>query len=377
MRKNIAIFCDGTWQSLSQRYPTNVTNLARCVAPETQAGALTTVAQVVFYDDGVGVGEGVLDPIVRLVGGGLGVGLDRKIARCYEYLCLNYEPGDHVFIFGFSRGAYTARSLSGLLRKCWILRKSEISRVDEAMTRYRSGELDDPEAVAFKAQYCYPTEPFLQARAVDPKQAAAAIDSLTAHVQYVGVWDTVGALGIPPTLPYAPYVNRRYRFHDLKLSRFVVSARHAVSIDERRKSFAPTLWDNIKDLNDNAGAAGAPHDARPYQQSWFPGRHSGVGGGENDGGLCISAMLWIADGAARAGLGFDQAAIQSFAGKANPRAPFVAEDMSLTSRLIRLTGMADRDGPGDPDDISDAARQRWRNMFPPYRPAPLAHFSNL
>ena len=101
-------------------------------------------------------------------------------------------------------------------------------------------------------------------------------------------------------------VDDKYRFHDTSLSRFVLSASHAVSIDERRTAFAPTLWDNVDSLNINAFAANLPYGKRPYQQNWFPGRHPGVGGGQDDGGLSIAPLLWIAEGAEAAGLEFDR-----------------------------------------------------------------------
>ena len=115
--KSIAIFCDGTWQNISQRFPTNVTRLARAVAPKGKDPHTgEPIPQIVFYDDGVGVGQGVAENFTKFVGGAIGKGLDRKIAEAYEFLCLNFEPGDRIYIFGFSRGAYTARSLAGLLR---------------------------------------------------------------------------------------------------------------------------------------------------------------------------------------------------------------------------------------------------------------------
>ncbi|HXJ01827.1 MAG TPA: DUF2235 domain-containing protein, partial [Micropepsaceae bacterium] len=266
--KNIAIFCDGTWQDLSQNIPTNVAKLARSVAPQTTAAAGSTpYEQFVYYDSGVGVGEGVLNDATRLIGGGLGEGLDDKILHAYEFLCLNFAPCDRIYIFGFSRGAYTARSLCGMLRKCWILRRENASETDRALDLYRNADLNSPEVAKFKQEFCHPAEPFVGERGADPVATAKKLNmdvEYWGHVQYVGVWDTVGALGIPRTLPFASVVDDKYRFHDTSLSRFVLSARHAVSIDERRSSFAPTLWDNIDSLNINAFAGNLPYASRPY-----------------------------------------------------------------------------------------------------------------
>lgn len=370
--KNITIFCDGTWQSLGQYYPTNVSCLARCVAP---AQSTSGVPQLVYYDDGVGVPEGVLNQATKLLGGGMGEGLDAKIAQSYKFLCLNYVPGDRIFIFGFSRGAYSARSLSGLLRKCWILRRDNIGFVDQALANYRSGELESPALSDFRQQHCYPMQPFLDQRPADPKDAVCAIDpNASGHVQYVGVWDTVGSLGIPKMLPFADRVNDKYRFHDESLSRFVLSARHAVAIDERRTTFAPTLWNNIPALNQNAGADKLPRDQRPYQQIWFPGKHPGVGGGSDDGGLSKCPLAWVAEGAERAGLEWQNGILDTFLKIQNPLAPFSTVVSSLADEILHLFGNADRQGLTGFEDVSDAARTRWRKV-PTYRPPPLQPFA--
>jgi uncharacterized protein (DUF2235 family) len=371
MRKNIAVFCDGTWQSLSQWLPTNVSCLARSVSPAQSDGC----PQLVFYDDGVGVSDGVLPEATKLLGGGMGVGLDAKIAEVYQFLCLNYVPGDRIFIFGFSRGAYTARSLSGLLRKCWILKRDHIGSVDQAMAHYRSGELENPALAQFRQQNCYPMQAFVGSRPSDPAAAAAAInpDSL-AHVQFIGVWDTVGSLGIPQFLPFARNIDAKYRFHDESLSRFVVSARHAVAVDERRSTFSPTLWDNIDDLNKNASADALPREQRPYQQIWFPGNHSGVGGGDDDHGLSRSPLAWIAEGAERAGLEWSKDILGALVKAADPLAPFAVSGTSFSDEVVRLMGETDRSGPAAFEDVSEPAKLRWRKL-PAYRPKPLSRFA--
>jgi uncharacterized protein (DUF2235 family) len=376
--KNIAIFCDGTWQNLSQRFPTNVTRLARAVAPAKAAqGDDPEITQVIFYDDGVGVGEGVANEATRLIGGALGKGLDRKICEAYEFLCLNYCAGDRIFLFGFSRGAYTARSLAGLLRKCWILRRENIGSVEAAVEIYRNHSKDAVETQLFKRNMCYPAEAFTAERSPDPKQAGKVVadsENDWGCLHYIGVWDTVGALGVPQGLPFADALNDRYRFHDTNLSRFVLSARHAVSIDERRATFPPTLWTNIDDLNANAGASAIPFEQRPYQQSWYPGRHSAIGGGEEDHGVSIPPLLWIGEGARMAGLAFDDALTRMYTNSADPTAPFAEQTRAISDFLITITGEKDRDGPKEFREISDAARTRWRALKG-YRPKPIEAFA--
>jgi uncharacterized protein (DUF2235 family) len=375
--KNLAIFCDGTWQYLDQPHPTNVAKLARTVLPQTAQGT----PQFVYYDDGVGVSQGALSSAVHLVGGVFGKGLDYKIARAYEFLCLNYEPGDRIFIFGFSRGAYTARSLAGLLRWAWILKRDNASEIYTAMALYRShppggaSQADEDafqaRAQAFRDQYCFPHAPFTAQRQYEPDNPA----SLTpgddcAWVQHVGVWDTVGSLGIPSNFVLAPEIDAQYRFHDMELSRFVRSARHAVSIDERRTTFTPALWSNIAALNTNALADGFAYDRRPYQQKWFPGGHGCVGGGGDDGGISLAPMLWVAEGAARAGMAFDQGELDHYASLAHPEAKFAQGSFNLGEFIIEAVGAKDRVGPATLDEVGLSTHIRW-NAVQSYRPKPL------
>ena len=196
--KNIAIFCDGTWQYLGQRHPTNVALMARSVLPQ----AADHVPQLVYYDDGVGVGDGVLDRATHILGGALGAGLEHKILRAYEILSLNYQPGDRIFIFGFSRGAYTARSLAGMLRWLWILKREQVGQVEEALRLYRTRpKRDAPQwkneefedaCRRFRQDNCHAGESFLDGQAYDPKEPMSLKPKDDkAWIAYVGVLDTV------------------------------------------------------------------------------------------------------------------------------------------------------------------------------------------
>jgi uncharacterized protein (DUF2235 family) len=377
--KHIAIFCDGTWQHLDQPHPTNVANLARATLPAAANGA----AQVVYYDDGVGVSDGVLDAATHVLGGALGKGLDYKIVRAYEFLALNYDDHDRVFIFGFSRGAYTARSLAGLIRWAGILKRENAGHAFEAMAIYRTRPAADAapaEQAAFEAniqvfreRYAHHPHAFVASKAYDagdPASLAPDDDADCGWIQFVGVWDTVGSLGIPGNLVFADLLDAQYRFYDTSLSRSVRSARHAVSIDERRKTFSPALWGNIGDLNVNAQADGAPYEQRPYQQRWFPGGHGDVGGGGADGGISLAPMLWVAEGATRAGFAFDQTQLDHYAAIANPIAKFVSGGFDLGGFIMELDGVADRCGPDHFEEVSLAARLRWARIDG-YRSPPL------
>lgn len=371
--KNLIICCDGTWQELSQRFPTNVTRLTRALAPTATRGG-QTIPQVIFYDDGVGVGTGVLDKTTRILGGALGHGLDRKVLEAYEFLVLNYQPGDRIYIFGFSRGAYTARSVAGLLRQVWILKRENASEIERAIAMYRDHDKDAVETQRFRRNFCHVGEPALETREFDANAPARTVTKAvdqTGWIQFLGVWDTVGSLGIPRGLPFSEQINGKYEFHDTTLSRFVWNARHAVAIDERRETFTPTLWTNIDRLNTNADADAVPYEQRPYQQTWFPGGHGAVGGGESDGGISLAPLLWMMDGALKAGLAFDAEQLADFTGAADPTAPLRTSDRNVGSIVLGLVGSKDRNGPTRLDEVSDAARKRWKNV-PAYRPKALA-----
>ncbi|MGY1687854.1 DUF2235 domain-containing protein [Geodermatophilus sp. SYSU D00867] len=269
MPKRLVVCCDGTWNTPDQvaegrPCPTNVTKLALEVAPAGADG----LRQCVFYLRGVGTARGE-----RYRGGAFGVGLSRAVKDAYRTIVDNYEPGDELWFFGFSRGAFTARSTAGFVRTAGVLERRHAGRLDEAYELYRCREAHPrgTEAELFRRSYSY--EP---------------------DVHFIGVWDTVGALGLP--VRGLGFVNRRWAFHDTTLSSKVRNAFQALAVDETRRAFRPTLWE--------------PHrgDARPegqrLEQVWFSGVHCGVGGGYRDTSLSDVALLWMVDRARECGLAF-------------------------------------------------------------------------
>jgi len=263
--RRLVVCCDGTWNTAESKTITNVTYMARAVAP---ISGLDGATQVVFYDPGVGTGN-LVD---RISGGAFGDGLDGNILDAYRFLVYNYSPGDQVFFFGFSRGAYTARSAVGMLRKCGLLKKVHADLVDDAYELYRKrdDEPDGPRATKFRDNFSWPKF----------------------DVEFIGVWDTVGALGIPLT-GLRWFTRRDEQFHDTKLSRMVRRAYHAVAIDERRGPFKPTLWEKHPDSD------------QKVEQAWFAGVHTDVGGGYEDRALANITFQWMAIRAYDAGLEFD------------------------------------------------------------------------
>ena len=360
--KRIVIACDGTWSRLDARFPTNVAKFAQAVLPVGTDG----VAQVACHLDGVGTGRGtgrVARATDRLLGGALGEGLVATLEAAYRFLVFVYAPGDEVYLLGFSRGAYTARSLAGLIRNCGILERAHAAAIPAALALYRARTPetgpDADAACAFRVAHAghVTTDPGEAAwRAARGLPAGAAL-----RLAYVGVWDTVGGLGVPGRLALARWVNRGLAFHDTSLSPMVAAARHAVAIDERRRVFPPTLWDNLDALGSGPDTA--------YRQRWFPGDHSAVGGGGPVTSLSDDALVWIAEGAAAAGLALDPAAVAAWREARDCHGPLRASGWSL-GRLLALDS-GDRAGPARVADLADAAVRRWRGD-PAYRPRTLA-----
>jgi uncharacterized protein (DUF2235 family) len=271
-KRRIIVCADGTWNKPDRAAEvSNVVRVARSVLPHDAQGT----TQMVYYHSGVGERGGIWD---HLTGGALGAGLSANIKDLYLFLICNYHPGDELFLFGFSRGAYTARSLAGLIRNCGILKAEHIDRYDDAYKLYRDDkkdtEPDGERAKRFRGSYSWPDF----------------------NIRFIGVWDTVGALGLP-VVGLRFWTRKKFAFHDVSLSRSVDFAYHALAIDERRPPFQPTLWQQ--------------HPAAPtsqvLEQAWFPGVHADVGGSYPQTGLSDGALRWMCDRAEKAGLALNGA----------------------------------------------------------------------
>jgi uncharacterized protein (DUF2235 family) len=356
--KRIVLFCDGTWQSLGAGQRTNVSQAAMAV---NRLGT-DNVHQITFYDDGVGAKERGFD---RLITGAYGRGLNDRILAAYRFLTLNYEQGDEIYMFGFSRGAYTVRSLAGLMRTCGILRREFAFREEEAMALYRSranvdsnglplppASRDFKEALAFREAYA---RAWVRIEGSDPDPHSR--DKLT--IRYVGVWDTVGSLGIPSTLSKG-----KFNFHDVSLGRWVEHARQALALDEQRNAFSPAAWDNV---GPHAVRQGVRHPTA--EQLWFAGDHGGVGGGDRREGLSNVPLRWIIEGAAAQGLSFKHEMLERLRLPIDPITPKAAP-WKWTNLLYTVRGFGWRQGPAAPSDIHDSVWKRW-HAVKSYRPKPL------
>jgi uncharacterized protein (DUF2235 family) len=287
-KKRLIVCCDGTWQRLESPYPSNVVKIAQGITPIDTQG----IPQIVFYDEGIGTEN----KLQKLLGGIAGKGIDRNIQDGYRFLCLNYVPGDEIYLFGFSRGAYTVRSLAGMISRLGLVTRDKIRLAPRAYEIYRQRSSDRTSL----AQSHHP--------AVVEKFRAE--NSQVAPITLLGCWDTVGALGVPNLtygLPLDQLFNQdKYRFHDTKLGAQIENAAHAIAIDEHRTTFDVTLMER------------QPGDQRPLHQVWFPGDHGCVGGGTKaTAPLSNAALLWMIEQAKTLGLTFDLLRIEDGV-KVNP-----------------------------------------------------------
>lgn len=299
--------------------------------------------QVKAYDAGVGTGYSLKD---RFAGGITGAGIDQNIKDMYTFIVLNYAPGDHIYLFGFSRGAYTARSLAGLIRNCGILRPEHLPLVASAYDLYRNRNKytapDSDMMVSFRKNYCFENT----------------------SIHFIGVWDTVGALGIPH-----PFFGKKYRFHDTKLSRSIRHAYHALALDEKRSLFAPTLWErDTKDATDT-------DIIQEMEQRWFAGVHSDIGGGYPDSDLSDISLRWMLDKAEKTGLCFHPNLYAETVGNATGR---LNDSFTIGYQLMSPFYPAETRtvNEGDPITSQTIDESVWERMRkdPNYRPKNLEQY---
>lgn len=265
---NIVVCADGTWnrpeEDIEKDFPTNILKLARAISPDNG------IKQHVFYDWGLGSYHN------KLSAGATGRGIHKNILDGYRYIVQNYSSGDDIYLFGFSRGAYTVRALSGLINNCGILKRPDARLISEAWKIYKSpSKKNHPKGAAartFRENHSHPSR----------------------NIHFIGVWDTVGALGIPFSL--MGLFDSHDEFYDTKMGANVSIARHALAIDEQREDFAPTIWESRPGVD--------------LKQVWFAGVHADIGGSyppdKNSGAIASDTPLkWMLDEAHHAGLGIE------------------------------------------------------------------------
>jgi len=336
--KNIVICADGTWNrpenDLDKDHPTNVLKLSRAISPRKNV-----LQQVVFYDWGLGSYHGGMSA------GAFGKGIHKNILDAYRFIVQNYKPNDRIYLFGFSRGAYTVRALSGLINNCGILKKENARHIVDAWKIYKSpARKNHPStgenAIAFREK-----------------------SHTSRKIQFIGVWDTVGALGIPFSV--MGLFEAHDEFYDTKMGSNVVMARHALAIDERREDFEPTVW--------------SPRSGVDLEQVWFSGVHADIGGSyppDKSGKLTSDiALHWMLSEAAGAGLGVEQYLKQSV----DPQ-PDASLNKSRTkvfrlrpAKPRSLSPLDPKSGEPIPVKIHRSVKARYEND-PSYRPKNLTEY---
>jgi hypothetical protein len=321
--RHLVVCCDGTWASLDSNQdgvptPTNVAKIYNALEDGPN--------QLRYYHPGVGT-RGFLD---RFVGGFFGVGLSDGVKSAYSWLAANYEPGDSISLIGYSRGAYTVRSVVGMLTACGLARMPA-----DADPQQWWKEID--------RLYDEVYRPSDRSRVIARPHPEVS-------VAFLGVFDTVGALGVPDTAAVLNTLDGdgRHLFHDTRLSPIVSHARHALALDEMRGPYVPTRWTD-------GPVSGA---RRSIREVWFPGSHSSVGGGSVDSRLSDGALKWMIDEFIKcAGATFNKDLLDQLS--PDPAAPFHAE-LSDTDLLLGPTPRAvpvlssDRSG----DEIHQSAFDR-------------------
>ncbi|EME48106.1 hypothetical protein DOTSEDRAFT_69893 [Dothistroma septosporum NZE10] len=311
--KKLIVCCDGTWMDRDNGYkagkiqsPSNVTRIARAMLAEDDAKHL----QIVYYQAGIGTGLGIYD---QLLGGGTGLGLSENVRESYAFLASNYSPKDDfsppdsIFLLGFSRGAYTARSLGGLIAALGILTRKAMPYFCDLFRDWENAGSESYEPQFFKAYAegsndtaVLENMPVLKPpHEADENRIDTYMESYFRHllafgltqeanIKATGVWDTVGALGIPVNpffqrFAHMPAFIREMKWYDTRLSNRTENAFHALALDEHRFPFSPAVWE----LD--------PGSTTNLKQVWFPGAHSNCGGSYEDYGMANITLAWMMD----------------------------------------------------------------------------------
>ena len=368
MTRKLIVCCDGTWNT-----PRSETNIYRTYrffrerlgTPREQrrlTGVWTCEGHapdgsevVLFYDRGVGTNW-----FERLTGGAAGVGLSDNVQDAYHFLAHRFSPGSEIYVFGFSRGAYTARSLCGFIKVAGLLERPSRPDVWRAyVDLYALQHRVIARPLGWSAARADEWFRETAARFVG-RLGGVDVARLPRHegvkIRFIGVYDTVGALGVP--LPEAALLNEPVvGFHDTTLSDVIEHAVHALAVDEKRAPFMPTLW--------TLGAGQALAASQSALQVWFPGVHSDVGGGYRDKGIGDITWDFMMRQAARRGLVIDShlplaaesllmlpAQHESF----NEKWALFCDQMKILPSSIRAIGPSIQEGSGQARTVAGDVR---------------------
>lgn len=318
--KNIAVCCDGTGNEISENI-SNVLKLYRALRKTRKAEP----QQVIFYDPGVGTlarpnpWTKLKQDTVTVLGLATGYGLDDSVIRAYNFLINHYEEGDDIFLFGFSRGAYTVRVLAGFIHKVGLLSPEQCNLADAALTAYKqaSATLVEQADVGAADHKLINEEEGQQAQ---PKsrddrgsQFARIVSARWPTIKFVGVWDTVASVIVPRPDRFYAFSLERLAFTRLNPS--VRVFRQAIAIDERRRMFRLEPWKEQQSFMNNRFSLTNNAEPQDALQVWFAGVHADIGGGypETESGLSKFPLLWMIDEAAKHGLAFNRQTVNQLA----------------------------------------------------------------
>lgn len=311
-QRRLILCFDGTWNGHENQ--TNVARLYDAIA-DYKCGC---DHQQKYYDEGVGT-----TPKSKFRGGIFGTGMEENILEGYCWLIRElgrkdwapqaeradadgqtFHVGPDIFLFGFSRGAYTARSLGGMINRCGVLRLDLLDLRDDKGEKIESPTLKQiRKAPRVQEAWDLYRKTFPhgdEVRLLQPVKDFRKAHSWTVTIKFIGVWDTVGARGLPMTRSglTAIWNNRKYAFHDTALGRTVENAYHAMAIDEHREDYDIALW-TAKHKKAQDGTI-----EQKVEQRWFPGAHSNVGGGYEDDLLADAPLEWMSQRAIECGMQF-------------------------------------------------------------------------
>jgi uncharacterized protein (DUF2235 family) len=358
--KNIVICCDGTGNEISENI-SNVLKLYRCLRKTPR----TEPQQLVFYDPGVGTlarpdpWRKLLQDTVTILGLATGYGLDDNILTAYDFLVRNYEDGDDIYLFGFSRGAYTVRALAGFIHKVGLVWPQQSNLAGSGLTAYKqfssrderpllsspsSEEEEEEEAAA---------GPMPVSKNDQAAQFARIVSVKWPTIKFVGVWDTVASVIVPrPDRFYWPSLQTlAYTQHNPSVKIF----RQAAAIDETRRMFRLNPWSEPQIFMKNRFSKTNNEEPQDSLQVWFAGVHSEIGGGypEAQSGLSKYALIWMIEEAAKTGLSVNRQTVNQLAwGIPRKNSPFtyvppdfrqpVHDSMNFGWRILELLPKSDK-----------------------------------
>jgi uncharacterized protein (DUF2235 family) len=305
--KNLVVCCDGTGNEVSE----NISNVLKLYRVLRKTGK-TTPQQVAFYDPGVGT-LARPDPWIKfrqdavtVLGLMTGYGLDDNVLAAYSFLINNYEDGDDIFLFGFSRGAYTVRMLAGLIHKVGLLAPPQQNLAGAALTAYKQST---------ELQFAGGEETEVGPQSQDDRAAqfARIVTVRWPTVKFLGVWDTVASVIVPR--PDRFYTFSLQELPHTRRNPSVRVFRQAIALDERRRMFRLHDWDEAQTFMHNRFSRTNNSEAQDIQQVWFAGVHADIGGGysERESGLSKFPLLWMIGEAVGHGLAVNTQTVNQLA----------------------------------------------------------------